>query len=102
MVSKSIYYPFKYGFTTLLKDIKLTDYDINQVWSCDLSYLKFKHHYYYLSIIKDVASAAVGGFSLSTSHNIQLTLDSLHQAFKKSGNQPALIVHFDQGRENLN
>jgi len=92
----------KYGFSNLLKDIKLTNQDINQVWSCDLSYLKFKQRYYYLSIVKDIVSGAVVGFGLSTSHNAQLTIESIHQALDRSGNQPALIVHFDQGTENLN
>lgn len=92
----------KYDFANLLKEIKLSDQDINQVWSCDLSYLKFKQRYYYLSIVKDIVSGAVVGFGLSISHNAQLTIESLHQALGKSGNQPALIVHFDQGTENLN
>lgn len=92
----------KYGFTNLLKETQLTDNDINQVWSCDLSCLKFKHHYYYLSIVKDIVSGAVVGSGLSTSHNAQLTIKSLRQALKNSGNKPALMVHFDQGTENLN
>lgn len=88
------------NYTNLLKEIDLTVIKINNVWSCDLTYIKFMGRFIYLSIIQDIVSKEVVGFNLSYYHNSELVLKTIKEAVIKAGKFPN-IFHCDRGRENL-
>ena len=88
------------NYTNLLKDIDLTTIKINNVWSCDLTYIKYQNKFIYLSIIQDIFSKEVVGFNLSINHDAQLVLKTIKEAVIKTGNFPN-VFHCDRGRENL-
>ena len=85
-------------FENLIRNIK--DPGINQIWSGDLTYLKFQDRFLYLSAIQDFVSNEVLACNLSDKHNSWLTLKTIKEAVFKYGINPD-IFHFDRGRENL-
>lgn len=56
-------------YTNLLREIDLTTLNIGDVWSSDLTYIKYHDKFIYLSIIQDIVSKEVVGFNLSFNHN---------------------------------
>lgn len=91
---------FENHFTNLLKNIDLVKYGPGDIWSSDLTYLKFEGRFLYLAIIKDVLSKEVIAFNLSTRHDSDLVLKTLKEALLKT-NKPPLIFHSDRGSEYL-
>jgi len=85
-------------FENLIKDMKSPL--INDIWSSDLTYLKFQERFFYLSAIQDFISNEVLAFNLSDKHDSWLTLKTIQEAVLKYGINPN-IFHFDRGRENL-
>jgi len=85
-------------FGNLIKNIKKPL--INDIWSGDLTYLKFQHGFLYLSALQDSASNEILACNLSDKHDSQLTLKTIKEAVLKYGINPKMI-HFDRGRENL-
>ena len=67
----------------------------NSVYSTDVTYLILKNgKRYYLSVIKDLASGEISGYSLSDKHNIDLILDTISQIkIQETG----CIIHSDRG-----
>ena len=67
----------------------------NTIFSTDVTYLILKNgKRYYLSVIKDLASGEITGYSLSDKHNIDLILDTVLQ-IKTVKND--CIIHSDRG-----
>ena len=69
--------------------------ETNTIFSTDVTYLILKNgKRYYLSVIKDLASGEITGYSLSDKHNIDLILDTISQIkiAKKD-----CIIHSDRG-----
>lgn len=91
---------FQKQYTNLLKDIDLNLYDIGDIWSSDLTYIKFQDKFIYLAIIQDIVSREITGFNLSNQHDSELVLKTLKEAVSKSRKLP-LIFHSDRGREFL-
>lgn len=91
---------FQDQYTNVLKDIVISDYAIGDLWSSDLTYIKFQGMFIYLAIIKDVLSGEVVAFNLSNHHDANLVLKTLKEAVMKSGRAPK-IFHSDRGREFL-
>jgi len=85
-------------FENLIKDVK--NPLINDIWSGDLTYLKFQDRFLYLSAIQDLIGNEVLAFNLSDKHDSWLTLKTIQEAVLKYGINPK-IFHFDRGRENL-
>jgi len=90
----------KYQFTNLLVNLDLRKYLPGQIWSSDLTYLKFMGRFFYLAIIKDVISKKIIAFNLSTNHDSFLVLKTLKEALLKTG-KPPIIFHSDRGTEYL-
>lgn len=88
------------NYANLLKNMDLTTLNINDIWSSDLTYIKFKGKFIYLSIIQDIVSKEVVGFNLSSNHNTDLVLKTIEEAVIKAGHFPK-IFHCDRGGENL-
>lgn len=84
-------------FENLLKEAKTPQF--NDIWSGDLTYLKFKSKFIYLSAIQEFVGNEVLAFNLSGKHDALLTLKTIKEAVLKN-NRPK-IFHFDRGKENL-
>ncbi|OGG08887.1 hypothetical protein A2154_04630 [Candidatus Gottesmanbacteria bacterium RBG_16_43_7] len=87
-------------YTNLLKDTDLTQYTIGDVWSSDLTYIKFQDAFIYLATIQDIISKEIVGFNLSNQHNADVVLKTLKEAMVKAKKSPR-IFHSDRGREFL-
>lgn len=87
-------------FTNLLKDLDLVKYSPGQIWSSDLTYLKFEGKFMYLAVIKDIVGKEIAAFNLSDRHDSDLVLKTLKEALLKAETLP-LIFHSDRGREYL-
>lgn len=87
-------------YTNLLKDTNLTKYHLGEVWSSDLTYIKFQGRFIYLAVIQDIFSKEIVGFNLSDKHDSDLILKTLKEALLKT-KKPPLIFHSDRGREFL-
>ena len=72
---------------------------INQVWVADITYLKVKKRWMYLSVIMDLYSRRVIGWSLDKSRTAEVTKRTLEYAIKKRAPENELIFHTDRGVE---
>lgn len=79
-------------YANLVKDLEITFPD--QVWVSDVTYIRLKNDFVYLSIIMDVFTRALRGWCLSRTLDQELTLTALRAALAK--NTP-VIHHSDQG-----
>jgi len=86
-------------FANLIKEIKFPRE--NEVWATDLTYLKFKEEFVYLSIIQDISNNEVLSCNLGNRHDSNLVLKTIKEAIKKYNRFPK-IFHSDRGKENLN
>lgn len=91
---------YQVEFTNLLKEVDIANYGIGDIWSSDLTYIKFQGTFLYLAIIQDIASKEIVGFNLSTHHDSELVLKTLKEALLKTTRSPK-IFHSDRGREYL-
>ena len=87
-------------YTNLLKEVDLNQYSIGDIWSSDLTYIKFEGRFIYLAIIRDIISKEVVGFNLSIKHDSDLVVKTLKEAILKT-KKPPLIFHSDRGSEYL-
>lgn len=87
-------------YHNLLKQIDVSNLHAGDVWSCDLTYIKFQGKFVYLSIIQDIVSKEVVGFNISHHHDSDLVMKTIREAVQKTGQFPR-IFHCDRGTENL-
>lgn len=87
-------------YSNLLKDDSLLRNNIGDVWSSDLTYIKYQDKFYYLVIIQDIVSKEVVGFNLSDKHDSNLVLKTLKEAVLNTKTTPK-VFHSDRGREFL-
>ena len=71
----------------------------DQQWAGDVSYLKVNGEWFYLSVILDLYSRKVIGWSLGRNRTTDLTLKSLEMAIQERNISPGLIFHSDKGAE---
>lgn len=71
----------------------------NQQWAGDVSYLKVNGEWLYLSVIMDLYSRKIIGWSLGKNRTTDLTLESLGMALHGRTFSPGLIFHSDKGAE---
>jgi putative transposase len=69
----------------------------NRLWVSDITYIWTKEGWIYLSVIIDVFSRYVVGWSLSHELHHSLVLQAFKQALRKRDVGPGLIFHSDQG-----
>ncbi len=72
----------------------------NQLWVCDLTYLKTREGFIYLAFVKDVFSRRIVGWQTAEHLRTDLVLDALEMAVHFRG--PAageLIAHTDRGSQ---
>ena len=69
----------------------------NQIWASDFTHISFHGKFLYLATIKDVYDRRIVGWSLLTSHSVQLVILALLHAVSRYGRPD--ILHSDQGSE---
>ena len=82
-------------FTNLVKDMELTD--SNQVWISDITYIRTREDFAYLSLITDKYSRKVVGYHLGSTLETQDTLKALDMALKELPACAKPIHHSDRG-----
>ena len=82
-------------FTNLVKDLDLTG--PNQAWSSDITYIRTRTEFLYLSLIMDMSSRKIVGYHLGRTLDAGETLNALTMALlaKPKGTRP--IHHSDRG-----
>ena len=91
---------FQDQYINLLKDISITSYHVGDLWSSDLTYIKFQGMFIYMAIIRDIISGEIIAFNIGNHHDADLVLKTLKEAVVKTG-KPPKIFHSDRGREFL-
>ena len=69
----------------------------NKVWVSDITYIRTKLGWSYLTVFIDLFSRIVTGWAVSTSLNHEMVLEALHKALLRRQPGKGLIVHSDQG-----
>ena len=70
---------------------------VDQVWVSDITYIRMRRDFLYLSAIMDVYSRKVVGWAISRRINTKLCLLALKMATKKRQVKAGLIHHSDRG-----
>ena len=79
-------------YPNLVSDLAVTA--PNQVWACDITYIRLGSGFVYLAIVLDLFTRAIRGWALGRSLEGELTLTALREALRHGC--PA-IHHSDQG-----
>jgi len=83
-------------YKNLVKDIEIRR--PNQVYASDITYIRTMDGFCYLSLITDMYSRKIVGYSLSKSLSIEGSLEAMKMAIKGlRGNKAGLIHHSDRG-----
>ena len=69
----------------------------NQKWVTDISYIHTQEGVLYLSIIRDLFDNSIVSYKTSTTHNVQLVLETIKAAKRKEKVTGELQLHSDQG-----
>ncbi len=85
-----------HSYTNLIKELEIKQ--INQVWTSDLTYIKFDNRFIYFAVVKDSFTKRVLGAKISNRHNADLSLATIKVAVANEGQAPG-IFHSDQGTE---
>jgi transposase InsO family protein len=65
--------------------------------STDITYLPFDHRFAYLSVIKDIASREIVGWSMSNHLEMGLVLDTVENMKNNLASFEDVLIHSDQG-----
>lgn len=71
----------------------------NQVWVADITYIKVRDNYKYLSVIMDLYSRRILSWSLTDSRTTEDTAKMLKRAIRERQPDEGLIFHTDRGIE---
>jgi putative transposase len=66
----------------------------DQIWVADITYIRLRKEFVYLSVIMDVFTRCIRGWHLGRSLEQELTLAALERAFERGSPE---IHHSDQG-----
>lgn len=72
---------------------------INQVWVADITYIKVKSTYKFLSVIMDLYSRKIISWTLSNTRTTEDTAKILKRAIRERKPEAGLIFHTDRGIE---
>jgi len=79
-------------YPNLVQDLEITHPD--QVWVCDITYIRLLQEFVFLAVVMDVFTRSVRGWNLSRSLDLRLTLEALQQGLEDHLPE---IHHSDQG-----
>jgi transposase InsO family protein len=82
-------------YKNVLKDVEITS--SNQAWVADITYLRSTHKFVYLSLLTDRYSRKIVGWHLSSSLNIEGSLEALKGAIRAERPSEGVIHHSDRG-----
>jgi putative transposase len=82
-------------YPNLVKDVAVSR--LNQVWLADITYIRIRTGFVYLSAILDAFSRRVIGYAISPRLDASLTLEALLMAVTERQPGPDVIHHSDQG-----
>jgi len=71
----------------------------NKVWVADVTYLKVKGQWQYLSVIMDLYSRRLVSWSLDISRTAEVTRRTLQSAIRQRQPETGLMIHTDRGVE---
>jgi putative transposase len=84
-------------FTNLIKDLYLTG--ANQVWVSDITYIRTRDDFAYLSLVTDKSSRKIVGYHLGRTLTAQETLKALKMAVEEMPRGVFPIHHSDRGSQ---
>jgi transposase InsO family protein len=70
---------------------------LNQVWLADITYIRVRRGFIYLSAILDAFSRRIIGYAISPSLDASLALEALRMAITMRSPGPGVVHHSDQG-----
>ena len=70
---------------------------LNQVWLADITYIRIRTGFVYLSAVLDAFSRRVIGYAISSKLDASLTLEALRMAVTERQPDPGVIHHSDKG-----
>lgn len=79
-------------YHNLVRDLEIIHPD--QVWVCDITYIRLRSEFIYLTVIMDVFTRCIRGWNLGRSLDQELTITALKRALEKGIPE---IHHSDQG-----
>jgi transposase InsO family protein len=79
-------------YANLVQDLQITHPE--QVWVCDITYIRLFHGFVFLAVVMDVFTRSIRGWNLSNSLDGSLTLEALLQGLE---DRVPEIHHSDQG-----
>lgn len=79
----------------LIKGLRLTA--PNQVWATDLTYIKLREGFVYLSAVIDIYTRKIVGWSISDDLSYQFCLEAMKTAIEKEKPPKGVIHHSDRG-----
>jgi putative transposase len=82
-------------YRNLIQGLEITRPE--QVWASDITYIRTKNGFMYLSLITDVYSKKVVGFELSDNLKTENSLKALRKAINNRETKKTLIHHSDRG-----
>lgn len=71
----------------------------NQVWVTDITYIRTYEGWLYLTVVIDLYSRAVVGWSMKSTMATELVLDALMMAVWRRRPQTPVMIHSDQGSQ---
>ncbi len=71
----------------------------NQVWVADVTYLRVNNQWRYLSVVMDLYSRRIVGWSLDKNRTAEVTRRTLRSALRKRQPGSGLMIHTDRGVE---
>ncbi len=88
-------YHLFYKYKNIIKDVEVTR--ANQVWVCDITYIRTIKGLCYLALITDMYSRKIVGYDLSDSLELKGCVRALNKAIYQAKNIKQLIHHSDRG-----
>ncbi len=82
-------------YPNLARDLELTA--VNQLWVADITYIRLREEFVYLSVVLDAYSRRVIGWALGRTLEAELAVAALHMALESRRPSPGLIHHSDRG-----
>jgi transposase InsO family protein len=82
-------------YPNLARDMQPTA--VNQLWVADITYIRLRQEFVYLSVLLDAYSRRVIGWALGQTLEAGLALSTLRMALERRRPAPGLVHHSDRG-----
>lgn len=79
---------------------KTEDFNVkgpNDVWAGDITYLRIGEKFIYLSVVLDLYTRKVVGWSMTETLEARGVVEALKMAFDREGNHAGIVFHSDRG-----